>query len=1028
MLEIKHVTKIYTVKGGAQTRALDDVSITFEDRGMVFLLGKSGSGKSTLLNVSGGLDEPTSGEVVVMGKSSKDFSGSDFDSYRNTFVGFIFQEYNILDEFNVEDNIALALELQGKNKDREKINSILREVELEQYAKRKPNTLSGGQKQRIAIARALVKDPQIIMADEPTGALDSGTGRQVFDTLKKLSETRLVIVVSHDREFAEIYGDRIVELKDGKIISDVTKSHVAPAVIDENITLIGGNTLNIKKGADIDNTLKAIGQFLASSDGDIVITKGQDEIAAFKKANRMSESGCTETFDRTEPEKIKTKTYSPSESKFIRSRLPASKALRIGASGLKLKPVRLVFTILLSFIAFTFFGLMSTMMLYDGDAVLVNSFNQSSYTQLNLNKYYNTVSKSYYGDDYYTYNMANTTYFTPDEVKMLDEKYGGVVGYYALTTTNIMNSANYKSDNTAYYATALGYAAYAPEGNSMRNLVAGSYPQSSDEICVSVYIFESLKENGLYKIDYNQGKYAIDYNNKVNIREYGDLIGNYINLGYDYYFKITGIFDGGKIDGKYDVLKNGSSYSNYNLAYEFRDYLQSSMQLCMLVSESFYDDYSPKGLIGTLTDYEQYFDVTDNMWLSCELYDYGYDYTEDVWYTEYNGTADIAYAYSVKGYDSVKGLIMLPFESGVSSLADNEVMINLECLIDYYGSFANLLITRAIEENPKIENEYLSSIYESVDKLRTNYVKYCYGEYQEDGYWDEKGNWVEGKYVYLTDEERQQALEDIKEFLSALGKIDVTLVLDNAMYGDGYNKEFKLAGVFVFPYTVSAKNQGFIFSQNFIDRYINVYTDDYYTETTKFQLTSDCIYAGVYVDFDGRGESVLKLLSTIGFDNIDDNDVYYELNNPLYDMVQVANDMVDILWKVFLIAGLIFAVFAALLLFNFISMSISNKRKEIGILRAVGARGLDVFKIFFSEAGIIAGICVVLAMIGTFVVCNILNGIIMNDIGIAVTLFVFGPLSILIMVGIAALVALIATFLPVYFAARKKPVESIRAL
>ncbi len=227
MLEIKNVTKIYNTKGGS-VKALDDVSIRFPEKGLVFLLGKSGSGKSTLLNVAGGLDSPTTGEVIVKGKSSKDFTGSDFDSYRNTFVGFIFQEYNVLNEFNVEDNVSLALELQGKTKDREKVLQILEEVELTAFAKRKPNTLSGGQKQRIAIARALVKDPEIIMADEPTGALDSATGKQVFDALKKLSENRLVIVVSHDREFAEIYGDRIVELKDGKIISDVTKER-APA-------------------------------------------------------------------------------------------------------------------------------------------------------------------------------------------------------------------------------------------------------------------------------------------------------------------------------------------------------------------------------------------------------------------------------------------------------------------------------------------------------------------------------------------------------------------------------------------------------------------------------------------------------------------------------------------------------------------------------------------------------------------------------------------------------------------------------
>ncbi len=1006
MLEIRHVTKIYTVKGGAQTRALDDVSITFEDKGMVFLLGKSGSGKSTLLNVSGGLDEPTSGEVIVMGKSSKDFSGSDFDSYRNTFVGFIFQEYNILDEFNVEDNIALALELQGKSKDREKINSILREVELEEYAKRKPNTLSGGQKQRIAIARALVKDPQIIMADEPTGALDSATGRQVFETLKKLSKTRLVIVVSHDREFAETYGDRIVELKDGKIISDVTKTRVAPAVIDENITLVGGNTLSIKKGADIGSSLKAIGNFLADADGDIVVTKGQNEIAAFKKANRMTESGNTETFGRTETEKIKTREYSPSESKFIRSRLPARKAVRIGASGLKLKPVRLVFTILLSCIAFTFFGLMSTMMLYDGDAVLAKSFEQSSYTQLDLNKYYNIVVQSNYDDNYYTYNKGYSTYFTPDEVKKFDEKYGAL-GYYGLNYTDIGNVGENKSGN--YYTPDLYYAAYAPEGNSFRNLIAGSYPQASDEICVSKYIFEAVKESGLYKTEYNQGKYEVG-SEKVPVAEYGDLIGNYIYLSEDCCFKVTGIFDGGEIDGKYDVLKESSSY---NLKYELRQVLLSSVHLCALVSESFYEYYLPTGLISAPKAYEKYFDSTDTMILRGYANGYSYDDAENIW--KETPSYEIVYptdASSVKGYDSVEGLITIPFGDEITSLADDEVMVNFGDLVYYREYIANILMESALREDPSAGEELLSAVYREADELITDYEKYSYGRY-----------YVNDNCVYVSNEEREQALQDIKDILGSFGKTDVTL----QAYGSD-KIEFKLAGVYLIPYTANANSTGFIFSQNFIDENLNVYYDEDYTETTKFELTSDCVYTGILVNFDGRGDTVLKILSETGLENIGDNDAYYELDNSLYETVKTVNNTVDILWKVFLIAGLIFAVFAALLLFNFISMSISNKRKEIGILRAVGARGTDVFKIFFSEAGIIACICVVLAMAFAYAVCDILNGIIMEEIEIAVTLFVFGPLSALVMVGIAALVAVIATFLPVYFAARKKPVESIRAL
>ena len=197
MLEVVNLKKIYKTKKGQDVHALDGVSLRFPEKGMVFLLGKSGSGKSTLLNICGGLDNATSGEIIVKGRSSKDFSQSDFDSYRNTFIGFIFQEYNILNEFSVEDNIALALELQGKPKDKKAVADLLREVDLNGFAKRKPNTLSGGQKQRIAIARALVKSPEIIMADEPTGVLDSNTGCQVLDTLKKLSASHEIKVAPY---------------------------------------------------------------------------------------------------------------------------------------------------------------------------------------------------------------------------------------------------------------------------------------------------------------------------------------------------------------------------------------------------------------------------------------------------------------------------------------------------------------------------------------------------------------------------------------------------------------------------------------------------------------------------------------------------------------------------------------------------------------------------------------------------------------------------------------------------------------
>ena len=166
MLEIRNLSKEYQTRGNV-VKALDNISISFPETGMVFLLGKSGSGKSTLLNVAGGLDKATSGEIIIKGRNSRDFSAADFDSYRNAYIGFIFQEYNILNDFNVEQNISLALQLQGRPNDQAAVDALLAKVDLANLGKPKP-ALSVGQKQRVAIARA-VKNPEIIMADDQQG-------------------------------------------------------------------------------------------------------------------------------------------------------------------------------------------------------------------------------------------------------------------------------------------------------------------------------------------------------------------------------------------------------------------------------------------------------------------------------------------------------------------------------------------------------------------------------------------------------------------------------------------------------------------------------------------------------------------------------------------------------------------------------------------------------------------------------------------------------------------------------------------
>ena len=221
MLELKDIKKTY-ITGDEKVEALKGISLKFRESEFVSILGQSGCGKTTLLNIIGGLDRYTSGDLIINGKSTKKFKNRDWDAYRNYKVGFVFQSYNLIGHQTILSNVELALTIGGISKKERKARAIkaLEEVGLKDHIHKKPNQLSGGQMQRVAIARALVNNPDIILADEPTGALDTKTSIQVMDILKRISKDKLIIMVTHNPELAEKYSSRIIRILDGTITED----------------------------------------------------------------------------------------------------------------------------------------------------------------------------------------------------------------------------------------------------------------------------------------------------------------------------------------------------------------------------------------------------------------------------------------------------------------------------------------------------------------------------------------------------------------------------------------------------------------------------------------------------------------------------------------------------------------------------------------------------------------------------------------------------------------------------------------
>ncbi len=253
MLKVDIKSKIYKMKN-ENFKALDNVSFEIKNKGIVCILGPSGSGKTTLMNIVGALDSDFEGDVIINNKSLKNSKNKDLDSYRKNTIGFIFQNFSLVNKLTAYENVEVALTLSNEKNKKNKVMDLLKKVEMDKFAKRRVNVLSGGQKQRIAIARALANDPDIILADEPTGALDSKMSREIMELLKELAKTKLVLIITHSQELVEKYADSVIKMEDGKVLSIED--------LKEKVGIESENEIELKNQKKSMSFLKAFGYTL----------------------------------------------------------------------------------------------------------------------------------------------------------------------------------------------------------------------------------------------------------------------------------------------------------------------------------------------------------------------------------------------------------------------------------------------------------------------------------------------------------------------------------------------------------------------------------------------------------------------------------------------------------------------------------------------------------------------------------------------------------------------------------------------
>ena len=932
MLETRNLCKIYKPRRGVPVRALDDVSLTLPERGMVFLLGKSGSGKSTLLNLLGGLDRYDSGDIIIRGVSSKDFKQQDFDTYRNTYVGFIFQEYNVLEEFSVGANIALAIELQGRRATDEEINHILHEVDLDGYGSRKPNELSGGQKQRVAIARALIKNPDIIMADEPTGALDSTTGRAVLDTLKRLSADKLVLVVSHDREFAETYGDRIIELADGKVISDMEYR-------EEDRSVEQPTEQGLRFG---ENAIEIPLTYRLTEEDRLAINRYLEEVAAGDVSLRPVANGQPQKSGRVARPTDISKIEKEDGSTFrrIKSKLPLRSAFKIGAGALRHKKFRLAVTIFLSCVAFILFGLADTFGAYNHIKTCSRSLVDSGITYASLDK------KVLVGDDYYRYTKLSDA-----DIATLREQTGlafhGVLDFYgdyygygsggsfynhydatveALKPNGYINLfSSYLSGLTEMDDAGLSELGY--------DLVAGRLPDGEkDEIAISTFVLETFLRGG-YRVVYADGSAEDTY---TSIESAEDMIGKTLYLNGVTY-TVTGIYDCGLDLSRYMDLQTTDMET-----LDAADYLLFQAKYSEFSSARDYS-YASVALVGR--GYVARFRA-DQKKNGIPMREYGNFsiYKEIDSFYHYESAERVLMMSMIADYD----VIWLDGEK--QTLGERELLISSDMLPSFFPDGAAVT-------TPEDLSEYVVRLKQE-------------GRHEDLGL---QTVWYDSYEDVL-----------IEEGWRVVGVVDNTT------------------------------REGVIKDSFFV-------SDDLYGRVS--EKTNDEIYSFAVAPMPEDAGDIKRLVE---FCYSEDADVIYPMNNPVTFELDALDEMLDVISKVFVWVGVFFALFASLMLANFIGTSVAYKKQEIGILRAIGSRSNDVFRIFFSEAFVIAMINFTLAAVGTGVVTALINRAVRNEVGLLITVLNFGIRQIALLVLISIAVAAISSFLPVRRIAAKRPIDAIR--
>ncbi|MCL2256053.1 MAG: ABC transporter ATP-binding protein/permease [Firmicutes bacterium] len=968
MLEIKDIHKTYIGKKGNSVHALKGVSFSFPETGLVFILGKSGCGKSTLLNLLGLLDSYDEGSLLIGGKEASFLTERERDTYRALNIGFIFQDFHIIEKYTIGQNVALALEIGQHEATGEEVQDALKKVGLENFENRFARGISGGQRQRVAIARAIAKNPKIILADEPTGNLDSVTSREIFTLLQNIAKENLVVVISHDEESSHRYADKIIELSDGKIV-DIYDGDKTTDTIKLEI-----DSIDEKNSKEIDNLL---------DDGKKVIL-----------VKKHQKEECSGDEERSPLHLITPKAYLNLNK---RVRLPLKSSFKLSMLSMRAKWVRAFFTVFLSMLSIAFFGFADTIGQFSVNSVMLQELEARGLSFVNValvevdedsfapTRYRRTI----YEDDFEEFRSLNL-YYVPQFLF----KYPvlpNFVGYKYL----IPNAVQFLN-----YATVGVVEMDVPADDNAPNVLGqylshGRWPRTDYEIVITNFMFERYRRFGIVLV-HEGGNRDTHFTGTLQ-RETSFYVGSgELNC----FSQIEGrrisetFIISPQTRGETGRTKKIVGMIDFDLS-PYESLMPYFVQETPATREQ--QQLAMRATINRDAIYNNYIVAKGFMEGFLQKVVRRYHSGFDVSLTLPNQTETTGIVIPRVGSNNMSRLDESVFD--LSYIADGTTSPFLGFTKDDIDHSSKQVVMSAVMLWYLLPNEFRESLQGRIDYYMARY-----------------GN--------------------IPEMITPIIAFVIVplYVLPSSELGL-MNGGAKLHFDVHYPYPGRIEN---LEINNFqivaTTRHTNIFITDYFFDRIVDNV--EVRIGNIFVPTRDNAERshVLSVLERHGrFTTLDEDGEEYVFNFVVLSGnasdIYFLDSMFSLFVGVFALSALIFAIFATILTYSFISGSINARKKDIGILRSLGAGQWDIAKIFAKEGALLAILIAVFGGLTSFALYNILLNFFIVQLGAIAETFAlvsFGFRQILIMASVAIGGVAISVILPILRIARKQPVEVIR--